>query len=116
MNNNSPTSPERPDPFDALLRESETHIPDDGFTARVLATLPPRRRFDLMRLALFAAAWLTGAVILLLHAPAVASTTTAFLQHARHGELAPLLALAPVVFAAGCLVWALVVWALEEWA
>jgi hypothetical protein len=76
-----------------------------------LATLPPRRRFDLMRLALFAAAWLTGAVILLLHAPAVASTTTAFLQHARHGELAPLLALAPVVFAAGCLVWAL-----EEWA
>jgi hypothetical protein len=116
MNNNSPTSPERPDPFDTLLRESEAHIPDNGFTARVIAVLPPRRRFDPLRLALFAAAWLAGAAILVLHAPAVASTTTAFLLHARHGELAPLLTLAPTVFAAGCLVWALATWAIEEWA
>ena len=66
MNNASPPSPERPDPFDALLRDSETHIPDNGFTAHVLAALPPRRRFDPLRLALFAAAWLAGAVILVL--------------------------------------------------
>ena len=59
---------------------------------------------------------MTGPGILVLHAPAVAWTTTAFLQHARHGELAPLLALAPVMFAAGCLVWALASWALAEWA
>ena len=115
MNNNLPTSSERPDPFDALLRESEAHIPDDGFTARVLVALPPRRRFEPLRVALFAAAWLAGAVILLVHAPALVGTATAFLQHARHGELAPLLALAPVVFAVGCLVWALASWALEDW-
>jgi hypothetical protein len=114
MNNTSPTSPERPDPFDALLREAGAQIPDDGFTARVLAALPPRRRFDPLRLALFAVAWLAGAAILFLHAPSLVGTATAFLQHARHGELAPLLALAPVVFAAGCLVWALAVWAIEE--
>ena len=116
MNNSSPISPERPDPFDNLLREYEAHIPDDGFTARVLAALPPRQRFDPLRLALFAAAWLASAVILVLHAPAIASTTTAFLQHARYGELAPLLTQAPIVFAFGCLVWALAIWALEEWA
>jgi hypothetical protein len=115
MNSNSPTSPERPDPFDALLRESEAHIPDDGFTARVLTALPPRRRFDPLRLGLFAAAWLAGAVILLLRAPSVTATAAAFLNHTRHGDLAPLLALAPVVFAVGCLAWALASWALEEW-
>ena len=115
MNSNSPPSPERPDPFDAFLREADTHIPDDGFTARVLTALPPRRRFDSFRLVLFAAAWLAGAVIVLLRAPTVAVTAAAFLQHARHGELAPLLALAPVLFAVGCLVWALASWALEEW-
>jgi hypothetical protein len=114
MNNNSPILPEAPDPFGALLRESEATIPDNGFTARVLAALPPRRRFDPLRLALFAAAWVGGAAILLLNSPALASTMTGFLQHARHGELAPLLTLAPVVFAAGCLVWALAVWAIEE--
>ncbi len=116
MTNHSPTSSEHPDPLDALLRESEAHIPDDGFTARVLAALPPRRRFDPLRLAFFGAAWLAGAVILVLRAPAVAPTAIAFLQHARHGELALLFASAPIVFAAGCLAWALASWAIEEWA
>jgi hypothetical protein len=37
-----------------------------------------------------------------------------YLNSYRHGELAALIALAPVVFAAGCLVWALAVWAIEE--
>ena len=115
MNSNSPTTPERPDDFDALLRESEGHIADDGFTARVLSSLPPRRRLDRLRLGLFAAAWVGGAAVLLLRAPSVVGATTAFLQHVRHGELAPLLALGPLVFAAGCLVWALATWALEEW-
>jgi hypothetical protein len=41
------------DPLDALLREQNTHIDDDGFTGRVLAALPPRRR-----------AWLRPTVLL----------------------------------------------------
>ena len=116
MNDNSPTSPEPPDPLDALLRESEVHLPDDGFTARVLTSLPPRRRFDRPRLAVFATAWLAGAVLLLRHAPAAGAAVTGFLQHARHGEVATLLALAPVMSVIGSLVWALASWALEDWA
>jgi hypothetical protein len=114
--NTTPTSPEAPDPLDALLREPEPHIPDEGFTRRVLGALPPRRRLDPLRLTLFAAAWLGGAVILLLRSPALGDTPAAFFQHARHFELAPLLALAPIVLGLGCLVWALATWALEEWA
>ncbi len=115
MNSNSPTSPERPDSFDAFLRESDAHVPDDGFTRRVLAALPPRRRFEWVRLVFFAAAWLAGAVILLVHAPVLSGALTAFLEHARHGEVAALLVLAPALFVMGSLLWALACWALEEW-
>ena len=36
--------PEENDPIDVLLREQNAHLDDDGFTGRVLAALPPRRR------------------------------------------------------------------------
>ena len=36
--------PEDKDPLDALLVEQNAHIDDDGFTGRVLAALPQRRR------------------------------------------------------------------------
>ena len=36
--------PEEKDPIDMRLREQDTYINDDGFTARVVAALPPRRR------------------------------------------------------------------------
>jgi hypothetical protein len=116
MNDHLPKSPEASDPLDTLLRESEAHLPDDGFTARVLTSLPPRHRFDALRLAVFAVAWLAGVVILLLHASAVGAAVTAFFQHARHVEVAALLGLVPVMIVIGSLVWALAAWALEEWA
>ena len=37
-------SPETHDPIDKLLREQDGHLPDDGFTRRVMAALPRRRR------------------------------------------------------------------------
>ena len=37
-------SPEENDPLDALLREQISYIDDGGFTARVVQSLPPRRR------------------------------------------------------------------------
>jgi hypothetical protein len=116
MNDHWPKSPDASDPLDALLGEPEAHLPDDGFTARVLTSLPPCRGFDGVRLALFAAAWLAGVVILLAHLSAVGAALTAFVQHARHGEVTALLALAPVVLVIGSLIWALASWALEEWA
>lgn len=115
MNDNLPKSPEASDPIDTLLRESEAHLPDDGFTARVLISLPPRHRFDAPRLALFAAAWLAGVVILLRQAPNFGADVTALLQHALHGEVGAALALAPVVLVVGTLVWTLASCALEEW-
>ncbi len=36
--------PEPNDPLEALLREQNSYIDDGGFTARVIQTLPPRRR------------------------------------------------------------------------
>ena len=45
--------PEENDPIDVLLREQNTHVENDGFTKRVLAALPPRRR-----------AWLRPTVLL----------------------------------------------------
>jgi hypothetical protein len=38
------SQPEENDPIDVLLREQNAHIDDNGFTARVLTALPPRRR------------------------------------------------------------------------
>ena len=45
--------PEENDPIDVLLREQNTHVENDGFTTRVLAALPSRRR-----------AWLRPTVLL----------------------------------------------------
>ena len=45
--------PEENDPIDVLLREQNTHVENNGFTTRVLAALPPRRRV-----------WLRPAVLL----------------------------------------------------
>ena len=45
--------PEEKDPIDTQLREQNTHINDDGFTQRVIAALPRRRR-----------AWLRPALLL----------------------------------------------------
>ncbi len=115
MNNNTPTLPEDPDHLDRPLRESEAHIPDAGFTVRVLVALPPHRRLDPLRLALFTTAWLAGALVLILHAPTIAWRPLALLGHAHDGELAPVLAVALMVLALGSLLWALASWALEEW-
>lgn len=41
------SQPEENDPIDVLLREHSAHIDDDGFTGRVIATLPRRRRVRL---------------------------------------------------------------------
>jgi hypothetical protein len=48
--------PEKADPLEAMLREQDTYINDDGFTARVMAALPPRRRTWLRPIILLGAA------------------------------------------------------------
>jgi len=61
-------SPEESDPLDALLREQNSYLDDGGFTARVIQSLPPRRRAWL-RPALLLSATAIGAVLAVLWVP-----------------------------------------------
>jgi hypothetical protein len=56
--------PETNDPLDALLRENDAYIEDAGFTARVITTLPRRRRSGLRPAILFSATVVGFALIL----------------------------------------------------
>ncbi len=40
---NTPVNPEQNDPLETLLRGQTMRVEDDGFTARVMASLPHRR-------------------------------------------------------------------------
>jgi hypothetical protein len=57
--------PDTNDPLDALLREQNTYIDDNGFTARVIAGLPPRRRHAWLRPAVLLGATAIGYVLAL---------------------------------------------------
>ena len=57
--------PEQNDPLDALLREHNQYVPDDGFTNRVLASLPRRRAWRWPQIILLGAAivgWVAAAL------------------------------------------------------
>jgi len=54
--------PEENDPIDVLLREQNTHVENNGFTTRVLAALPPRRRMWLRPVVLLGAAAIGSAL------------------------------------------------------
>ena len=55
--------PEPNDQLDALLREPEPYVEDGGFTARVIAVLPRRRRHQRLRSALLLGATTMGALL-----------------------------------------------------
>ena len=55
--------PENNDPLDALLRENDSYVNDDGFTARVMESLPRTRRSRLRPIVLCAAALLGLALL-----------------------------------------------------
>jgi len=57
------------DPLDALLREQNDYIEDNGFTARVMAALPQRRPRTSLRPALLLGATVIGYVLAILWVP-----------------------------------------------
>jgi len=61
--------PETHDPLDAWLREQDKYIEDNGFTARVVAALPRRRRRAWLRPALLLGAVAIGSVPAVLWLP-----------------------------------------------
>ena len=56
-------APEENDAVDALLREQNGYVDDGGFTARVVAALPRRRRYTWLRSTLLLGAAAVGAVL-----------------------------------------------------
>jgi hypothetical protein len=58
-------SPEENDPLDALLREQNSYVDDGGFTARVIQSLPRRRRAWLRPVFLLAATVIGSALAVL---------------------------------------------------
>ena len=55
--------PEKADPVETMLREQNRYINDDGFTARVMAALPRRRRRAWLRLVVLLGASVIGSVL-----------------------------------------------------
>ena len=61
--------PDTNDPLEALLREQNTYIDDNGFTARVVAALPRPQRRAWLRPALLLGATAVGYVLALRWVP-----------------------------------------------
>lgn len=52
------------DPLDALLQENDPYVEDNGFTARVIDALPPRRRRAWLRPAILLGAAIIGFAVM----------------------------------------------------
>lgn len=55
--------PDINDPLEALLREQNPYLEDNGFTARVIASLPPRRRRNWLRPSVLLSATAVGYIL-----------------------------------------------------
>jgi hypothetical protein len=61
--------PETNDPLDALLREQNPYVEDNGFTKRVISALPRRRPQSWLRPVLLLGATVIGSVLAVLWLP-----------------------------------------------
>jgi uncharacterized membrane protein YcjF (UPF0283 family) len=103
MNNNLPEAPETNDPLDALLREADGYVPDNGFTARVLTSLPARRSHSWRRFVVLSAALLIGAVLVTWQLPAAIASMMPKQWSAFHWPM--LAAFVPLLAALASLGW-----------
>ena len=108
-------TPEKPtsDPLDELLRQGDAHVPDGGFTGRVMLSLPPCRANRLRRGVLFGAV-LAGAILAACLAPMMMSLLPVSLHQAAQGQGTGWLVLGAAVAGLGLLIWGLVSVALDE--
>jgi hypothetical protein len=108
MNHNTTGLPDGSDPLDAVLRETDDYIPDNGFTARVLQNLPARRSRRWSRFAVLSAALLIGMALAASQAPAMFGVFFATLKQPSLLNWQTVLAFAPLMAALASLVWMLV--------
>ena len=109
MKNETPNMPETNDPLDELLRGADEYLPDHGFTARVIASLPVKRSHSWRRLIVLSVAMLIGGALVAWQWPAVLAVFNPAPDHSPAFQwhtlivfvplLAALVSLAPVVLA-----------------
>jgi hypothetical protein len=96
------------DPLDGLLRDANEYLPDNGFTARVLQKLPPRRTCRWSRLAVLSAALLIGMALIAWRSPEILAVISGTWKQPSFLTWQTVLVFAPLMAALASLVWALV--------
>jgi hypothetical protein len=107
MNPQPSPTPEPNDPLDALLRETDDYIPDDGFTHRVTTQLPAPRRRVPVRWILVPLAWLLGCALALWLTPTLSADLVALFSNWTEWNWSTLYAAIPVLAMLGSLGWGL---------
>ena len=114
MKNELPNVPETNDPLDALLREADVYIPDNGFTALVVAALPRRRRHAWLRLAVLSGAMLVGAGLAAWQLPSGSALLAAIPSSVTAFQWQTAAVLLPILAALGALGWGVFAMVNEE--
>jgi len=106
--------PDNQDPLDALLREADGYIPDNGFTARVITALPARRQHAWRRFTVLSTAMLACAVLTAWQLPAAITLLESMLKNWSAFQWPMLAALVPLLAALASLGWVAFTVANEE--
>lgn len=119
MKNDSTQPPEMNDPLksdslDALLREADEYIPDNGFTARVVRQLPSRRHPRWRRWAVLTAALFIGVGLAVWQSPALFAAFNGALNARSLLHWQTLLGFVPLLTVIASLTWTLFAVASEE--
>ncbi len=112
--NSEPRQPESADPLDVLLREQAEYVADEGFTARVMNSLPPRRRRRSWRAYILTFAFLLCGAIGLWAMPPLPLLVDLAHWGIQNPQLSLLLVFVPVLAALGAMGWLLYTLTTEE--
>ena len=102
------------DPLDALLRDANEHIPDAGFTGRVMQSLPPRRQRWSPRFFIISFAMLVCGGLAVWQSPPLPMLLDAWRYSWSDLGSRMLLFLVPLALALGTLIWGACALAREE--
>ena len=106
MKNKSPNAPEPNDPLDALLREADNYVPDNGFTARVVQNLPARHNRRWRRFIVLSVSLLLGAILAAWQYPAIAAVFNGVWQQPSLLDWQPVIGSVALLAALASLLWA----------